>query len=207
MKTSIVTMAKDGKEVTLYGAIHIGTPEYYTKLNARADSHDVVLFEGTKKDENDTSTVMLMYHKFAECLGLIVQHREGYKDSDKWVNSDLKLNTLKKYMSEKALKMLHRTPEEIEDIIDKIEEQPIMKTIVLYILKHIPKLAWLASRRDYTLINVRNYRVLLDILHQLEQHDSVAVIYGEGHMPHIRKMLKKLGFSIVHTDGLQYLHS
>jgi len=104
MKTSIIKLKNGDMEITLCGAIHVGTKDYFDKLNSIADKSDVVLFEGVKSTSLDN--LKTLYIKLGQIIGLVVQNRNGYEDSIKWINSDMNYDIIKKYMKKNIINTL-----------------------------------------------------------------------------------------------------
>jgi hypothetical protein len=204
MKTRIIKLRNNEMEITLCGAIHIGTQEYFDRLNGIADESDFVLYEGVKSEQ--TKRLMAVYEKLAELLELKVQSMGDYKDSSKWENSDLEYNVLEKFAGEKFKSMLNGSgANNFIELLEETEGDPkqrkYLRLFVLFLLKTM-SIREFFRKKNYVLNNLRNYNLLINLVKKLESHKKVAVIYGEGHLRHLLKELKMLNFKVVETYKL-----
>lgn len=203
MKTRIVKLKNGDMELTLCGAIHIGTKNYFNQLNAIADKSDVVLFEGIKATTLDNFNIF--YIKLGELIGFELQNRIGYENNPKWINCDMNYDIFKRYMKKNKIENLKM--EDFSDIFNDWDDakykndKKFIRWVVLFLIKW-SRFISLFMREDYVLVNLRNYNILVDITKQFETHNKISIIYGEGHLNHLIKNLKKMNFKIIEKSYL-----
>lgn len=204
MKTSIIKLKNGDMEITLCGAIHVGTKDYFDKLNSIADKSDVVLFEGVKSTSLDN--LKTLYIKLGQIIGLVVQNRNGYEDSIKWINSDMNYDIIKKYMKKNIINTLNidKSINALDEINNENDEKikKFTKWFIIFILNRL-KFISLFVKEYHVLVKLRNYKILIDVTEQFEKHNKIAIIYGEGHLNHLVKNFKKLNFKIVEKSYLE----
>lgn len=200
MKTRIVKLKNGNMELTLCGAIHIGTQNYYNQLNAIADKSDVVLFEGVRA--TTLNKLNLFYIKLGELIGFQLQNRIGYENNPKWINSDMNYEIFKQYMKKNIIEELDF--EDFNELVndsDTEEEKKLIRWFILFLLKRFTFFS-LFNTEDHVLVRLRNYNVLVEITKQFETHNNIAIVYGEAHLNHLIKNLKKMNFKIVEKSYL-----
>ena len=193
MNTKIVKLKNGDMEITLCGAVHIGTQKYFDKLNSIANESDIVLFEGVQAKTIDL--LKLFYIKLGEILGLTMQNRNGYEKNPRWINSDMNYEIFKKYMKNNIINKLPKDQKEIDELFNE-DVIKYTRWFIVFMFKIMPLFIFF-SRKQPVLIELRNYNVLVDITKQFENHNKVAVIYGDGHLNHLIKNLKQLNFKVV----------
>ena len=143
MKTRIVKLKNGNMELTLCGAIHVGTQNYYNQLNAVADKSDVVLFERIKA--STLSKLKIFYIKLGELIGLQVQNRIGYENNPKWINSDMNYEIFKLYMKKNIIEELDVEGfSKLVNGLDSEEDKDIKKIIRWFILFLIKRLTFIS---------------------------------------------------------------
>lgn len=204
MKTRIIKLKNGDMKITLCGAIHVGTQNYFNQLNGIADKSDVVLFEGVKAITLDK--LKTFYIKLGQLIGFKIQNRNGYENSPKWINSDMNYEIIKHYMKKNIIEDLdiNGAIEELEDLNREDDDESTKKFIRWLILFLIKRLSFISLfiRENHVLVRLRNYKVLIDITEQFETHNDIAVVYGDGHLNHLIKNLNKMNFKIIEKSYL-----
>lgn len=205
MKTTITTLVKDDIILTFCGAVHIGTPDYYKKLNYTACLSQVVIYELLKvsEEQRQDSAYRKSVKYIAELCGLELQ---SYTFNSKYINADIHKDVF-------GIICDYNLDEKMDVIVDKIKNdkdvQKAIKAAVLFILKHswiLKTFSLFRSKRKHAIVNMRNYVVVAEILKQLETHKEISVIYGEGHIPHLIEQFTECGFvktSVAYLDNLE----
>ncbi len=96
----------DGPAVTLVGAIHIGTADYYAALQRELEAHDIVLFEGVADDpakfrdkrKPGKAPKRDAYASMAKALGLVTQMSALDYDRKHFVHADLSMKRMREML-------------------------------------------------------------------------------------------------------------
>jgi hypothetical protein len=202
MKTRVIKLKNGDFEITLCGAIHVGTQNYFNNLNAKANESDVVLFEGI--GATTLNKTKIIYKLLADLLQLTIQNRNGYENNPKWINSDLNYEILRYYMKNNPIEKINNKTDKFNEMFKDCDEEDrrILSVILKFLLNNILFLSAFAPKKN-VLIVLRNYKVVVDITKQFETCNKVAVIYGEGHLNHLIKTFKNLNFNIVEKSYLE----
>lgn len=192
MKTEIVELTYKDKKITICSCIHIGTQEYYEKINNIADKSEIVLYEGVAN--NSDLKVKEVYSALAEIFGLVIQNRNGYENNIRWINSDLKYETFEYYMKNNTFKSVFsdETINKLKSITDK--KLPIL---VIKLLLFLSKIKNYFKPVDYLVVNLRNYKFIIDLIHHLEESNTVSFLCGETHKNGMIQILSKIGFKTI----------
>lgn len=117
LDTSITTYSasKDGAQVDLIGAIHIGEKAYYRQLNKLFDQYDVLLYElvapeGTviskRSAEESSNPVSFLQNTMKEFLGLQSQLEKVDYDKKHFVRADMTPDQISQKMAERGDSMM-----------------------------------------------------------------------------------------------------
>lgn len=193
MKTTIRNYKRDNKKITLIGVMHIGTTNYYKNIQKELDNtkHNKVLYEGVI-GYNKSDFLIKLYNALSDVLGLVFQKKE-IKYNKSWIRSDLNIETLIS-----ASKKLDFNDIENDCDDDFLEELKKFKGSFIFrlIFKTILNTSVILSFffRDPVILDLRNYKVILDCINQLKDNDNICIFYGEAHLKGISSFIKKIGF-------------
>jgi len=206
MITTVREYTKSDKKVVLVGAQHIATTGYYDRIQAILDSYppDCVLYEGVGKDDSDDEDDLLglkeIYSITAEWSGLQMQS-EVIRRNKEWVNSDIKGGVIKNFSEQDFKKKMQEVLDAFRKLKEKMKKNPeseektkkMFRLLFRVMVKFLPVLM-LFIRGGYLILDVRNGKVLVDILELLTDKNVAVAFYGEAHLRGLEKSLEKLGF-------------
>lgn len=224
LNTAIVNMKnKEGKEIDLVGAVHIGTEKYYSSLEKKLDESDYVLYEGVDKPENpkafkhklqmiNYSNLKEMYAKIAESGTKI--RAEKYPNIAK-ENLDIICQT--SYFSEKTKQenWLHAdlNLDELEAEIGFFSKDNFNFLRLALVSKLVIKIDFLSEKlaeellKGYVLaeqkdsINIKSIEFpreqrVYEVLNQTltKEHDKISIFYGAAHLGRIEENILVRGY-------------
>ncbi|MBN2295608.1 MAG: hypothetical protein JXM70_24470 [Pirellulales bacterium] len=205
--------------VDLVGAVHIGEPEYYDRLNDEFEKYDVVLFEmvapkdaaipqnGKKKSDHPVTALQNMMTKILE----LEFQLDGVDYSrDNFVHADMSPEEFNKSMSERKesfLGMFLRSlgyamtqpsgtsgsgdAQLLMALFDKNRALALKRVMAGQFQDMGGVLAVLDGPNGSTLITERNKVALAVLKKQLATGTKkVAIFYGAGHLPDMAKRLE-----------------
>lgn len=198
MKTSIYVLKRGNKTVTLLGCMHIGSKEYYDRLNTFATKKNtVVLYEGCgDDDDDDKEDTHDLYRKIATIMGLEYQGDAiKYDENPQWINSDINLDVLEFIKNTNIdFSVFSRAETALANIKPKQLRLLFDCSFIIAKIKTI--------KPDPVLVVLRNYIVFKDLFEKLIGNDDITVLYGEAHLNHMVKQLKAFGFSVIEKNKI-----
>jgi hypothetical protein len=204
VKIPVHVWERGGRTISLLGAVHIGTPEYYTQMRTIIDEAEtagaVVHVEGTRAKPDPTATAQEKdwmsrmpgdgYGEIAEALGLVTQKTLGYKDS--WENHDLTL-----------LEVLRGVPdpeglvsdlEKFTSTANELQEVPALAKIMRWVVTSgVLRLARRFSGGG-DLKEVHPLREKVAVNAMLKAEGDVLAVWGMAHLRGMGKLLRKNGW-------------
>lgn len=204
---------EDGTEVTLVGAMHIGTAGYYDALQRELDDHEVVLYEGVRPSKNAPKPVKKatpIYRVLSDALGLTFQMERVKYDRPQWENADITWDELAA-LGRKAgpgsrvgsiQNILTPGSAGAEALTATLSTatpgtREALKLLMLKVASGIGVSA-LGKETTSVLLDARNVAAMSALRRRLNAPDrprSVAVFYGAAHLPGMETILRRdLGF-------------
>lgn len=192
--------------VTLFPMIHIGQETFYRQVFEDAGRHDVVLIEGVRSPITRLITSSYRWID-KERLGLVVQprHPEIVGEKPRVVRADLSTDEFHQEWAKLPLWLklmvaifaplagIHRRLFATRESLGKAMEQEDLLSSD-EILNFDPRSA--ALRR--TILDVRDQRLIEKLGEELDRSEgrpqSIAIIYGAGHMRAVLAELKRRNF-------------
>lgn len=209
----------DGVRVDLVGAVHVGDPGYYRRLQRRLAGYDRVLFELVGEPESLAerspgipSMIGLMQGGMQQALGLAHQLDEIDYTAAHFVHADLSAREFRDSMrarSESLVALLFRAwalgmagadgaaPGEAEADLLKVlladdRELALRRALAAELAGQADMLARLAGPDGSTLIEIRNARAVEVLERELAAgHKRLAIFYGAGHLPDLAERLQR----------------
>lgn len=217
-------VAREGRgapvDIWLVGVIHLGTSNYYARLQHFLDARDVVLFEGIGATNGNFQFTeargFALQPALARALGLRFQLASLDYRRPNWVNSDLGLLELEKELP------AHNKSANLEQVVALFQGEGALGGIARLgvamlgassKLQALAKLMLIETLSGFTgelpdgkdlgvdtrelmrvLIEQRNSVVVRDlrrILVRSPRPGSVAILYGAGHMPDLERRLRR----------------
>jgi hypothetical protein len=210
MKTSVKTFKRGDKTITTVGVMHVGSEKYFNKIQKELDRdfHDVVLYEGVKGC--GANNLKKIYEMFSDICQLKFQKECLDYSSDNWVHSDLNYDILLSADPKVEYSVFDKfedgdTDDNMKELGSKFEEiksNPksiwIIRNFILLLLRLIKVFAFF-RKANPVILNMRNYKIILDTFEQLKNDDvnNIALFYGQRHFIEIEKFLKSVGFEVV----------
>ena len=202
MKTSVVEMQhRTGTKVRLIGMAHIGTEDFYNKVESLLEGK--VLYEMVKSKSKEKSSLAKAFKLFSAILDLKFQG--GYlKPKDDWVNADLSKEDLM-FCDESAIpKMEPDKLEALEDFEEGAKEnKEILKFILIPLIRLILFIKKHKAEQGKIIVDLRNNKAVLDIIKYAQENDQLSVTYGEAHIRGIAEQLKHCGYKVTNTYKLR----
>ena len=232
-----VPARRPGPAIWLTAVSHIGETNYYSAMQALLNARTRVLFEGVADhagnsgkpagpepaQEREIGKRSSLQSSMAASLGLVFQLEALDYDSERFVNSDLTVDELRRIMAEpRPGAEPGGAARGFEQLLQMMEGGTFLDALMRAGLRFVgsnPRLQGLAklglmdalgeiqgdpSRlhglpTDMTqllkvLIERRDERVVADLksqMRRLGRGDSVAVLYGAGHMPDLEQRLRR----------------
>lgn len=208
MKTRVVTLKRDNKEICLVGAQHIASSNYFNKIQKILDffKPSDVFYEMIKsEDENHKkNNITFFYEKLSEITNLKFQ-KDEIKYNDLWNNSDVSLELYETFLGGEVNETDLTTEKlnEFNELLDEINEKKI-NFVLLFIIKHLNLIKFFKSK-DKLILDLRNYKVLLDVFEHLRTSDNACIFYGDNHLDGMIDFLKRYDFKIIKTEKLNPL--
>lgn len=215
--TPVVGYRRDGSEVTTIGAIHIGSQDYYRRLQEEVSKHKEGFFEGIKPLTNGArippdKEVYLpglqklgeAYRTFAGYLGMRFQ-QDALTYGD-WQNADMTLEQLIAVAPSRVLRSLSRMKDMLEkfEAVHKNHPEELARYIKGGALTMLSNrfLQYIAMRLifgslGYKAIVEQRNRKLFDVMQPRldSEDDEFGVIYGARHLDGIDRHLTQNGFT------------
>ncbi|MES0826784.1 hypothetical protein [Ruegeria sp. SCP11] len=197
--------------ITLFPMVHLAEPDFYERVYSDAEDHDVVVLEGIDSPISRRLTRSYRWISLAR-LGLVVQ--------EKFVGNDVR--TIHADLTATEFEELWRSGPRWERAAVEAgatvmglwlrltgtrtvlgrnlntTDLPDRDTVMMWSERNAPLLDALLTARDAVLC-----RVVTDLLADGEQPNSVAIIYGAGHMGALVHMLFREGFRPVESEWIQ----
>ena len=205
--------------IDLIGAVHIGEPEYYDRLNDEFETYDVVLFELVAPkdvtipkhgDNKNRHPVAAMQNMMTEMLELEYQLDGVDYGSKNFVHADMTpkqfqqsmkdrgesffgmfLRAMGYAMTQPAGKSNSNDAQLLTALFDKNRALALKRVMARQFQDMGGALAVFNGPNGSTLITERN-RVALEVLKArlADGNKKVAIFYGAGHMPDMARRLK-----------------
>lgn len=189
MKTTIKTFERGNKTITLVGVCHVGTKSYYDKIQKELDrkDHDVVLYEGVKGFEE--IKLNNLYQFLADIADLVPQ-KQAIHYRCNWIRSDLD----KGILLSADPSFLSGMPKDIDQDLENLKNNWLLKLIVSFLLKLSNIIRFLHIKDKAVMLDLRNYKIIMDTFSALIEYDKVCLFYGQGHVYGIENYIKRVGF-------------
>ena len=130
-----------------------------------------------------------------------LQNRKGYEDNTRWINSDLNYDDIRYFMKNDIEAETSMSMSEFEYFFSE-ENIKKSKIIIDIMWKIRPVVTRYATKGDYVVLDLRNFEVITDVVSKFSYVDTISVIYGEKHLSHFVKQLKKLNFKVIEKTYL-----
>jgi hypothetical protein len=196
MKTRVIKLIRGEQVVSLVGCTHIGTQEYYTQLQGIIEECETVLYEGTgtTPEIEMEFNISEFQELLAEKLELITQ-KKGIVYKDSWVRADLDIETIITAFNGDI--PLLKDVAKMKVLLEKLT--PDAAKYMRWFVSKMLTYSWLLKKPCPIIIGLRNYKAILDTVHHLKASNTISLFYGEGHLDHMVKEFKKLGFTVAQT--------
>ena len=216
--TPVVGYRRNGLEVTAIGAIHIGSRDYYQRLQREVDKHDEGFFEGLKppragvvippEREIYLQRINLseLYRTFSRYTGMVRQ-RDMLTYGVLWQNPDMTLDELVIAFPERMLRKFSRQTDTMEAFEEIYENHPeelarFLKSLTLAIYKFplvrnfVTRLI-LGHMSRKAILDQRNSMLFDAVQPRLDNEDfsGLGITYGPQHLNGIEAYLKRNGFT------------
>ncbi len=215
--TPIVQHRRGELIVTSIGTVHIGTSNYYERLQAELDKLPFGFFERVKPLTNEENVPQEkrqyiegmqrlgeLSQRFADYLGIVTQHQLKYPDN--WQNPDITLDELITVAPDKVLKKISGLTDQMDELEEFHETNPeeltaLIKGAMKY-LSNVPFLRGIVSFLTHgpmyqkIILEKRNQKLFDAMEPELEQPrvDGFGIIYGAAHLKGIDNFLIHKGF-------------
>jgi len=209
---------KNDQKITLCGNIHLGTKKYYDNLSSIFAKSDAVILEGLSTDMNDIDEGLILkdmgissdYENMINEINEEIKKDPSYINAsleeqkkmliisqmDAWINHFPKLikNGLKPYAGECSRKEINKLYKESEEYkkIHSSKEIDMGTQVELVTKFQIP-------------IDLKREQQIYASLKKINTDQSIksiAITYGQEHIPSILKQLKKMGYEITKQQKL-----
>ena len=216
--TPIIQHRKSNLSITSLGAIHIGEPHYYDRLQQELDKIPEGFFEGItvvgeetripedkKPYVDDIKKLSDVYKAVANYLGMVTQ-KDRLKYPGQWENPDMTLDELMLAAPLRVVKSLARVNTTFYRFREEFEAHPeeLSKAIRagFRFMLRFPRLAeyvaLLVNGPGYNkvILNQRNQQLFEAMKQKMyeERTDQLGVIYGAAHLEGIDRFLRYNGF-------------
>lgn len=211
------TSADKKFKVTLYGAVHIGDPEYYAQVQKDLDGYDVVLYEGVKTGSQvnaETKILNVIQKGFGNVLGLSFQKDGIDYTRPNLRHADIDIEQLQESMqgeqltpfggmsgetTDKLLPLLEMAGDFIGKFLASNPQfQAQLKTQLAQGLANADMQASLNPQMYQAIVIDRN-KIVIDVLQKQMQEEpakaNIGIFYGAGHNEDLTKRLTDLGFT------------
>jgi hypothetical protein len=224
LDTAITTYRKDGTELLLFGAVHIGDAALYATLNDRFTTCDVLLYElvappdvrPTKdREESGFSPISILQKGLRNALELSFQLDEIDYQAANFVHADMSPQEFETAMAERGESLLSimfdmmmqgaqqqrdadgEAPQKPFDLVAafrKGEGRHLLRTTFAAQMEQIELMA--AGGKSSTLLEGRNEKCLQVLQRELAKgHHRIGIYYGAAHFPHMeQRLVRDLGF-------------
>lgn len=195
--------------VTLVGCCHIGTKTYYSQIATATENHDVVLFEGVKGGDKSYSSLNESVSRLIGWTNQQTAMRHMY-ERENWVWSDLYIDEL--LITHPELQNFLREAKDAQErltatMLDDSECVRMYASMIVRIFAFANFLHWIKTRTrrllgvepkfQKSMIEIRNSKVVLDMIQLIKKGNRrIGVLYGDDHVPHFRRTLKGMGFTV-----------
>ncbi len=195
----------DGIKVDLIGAVHVGDKEYYSHLEERFKSYDVLLYELITTD-SDVRPSKGSDDKLKNVLGLHYQLDSINYFAPNFVHADLTKNEFSDSMKERGetflnmfLKMMLNI-EQDDQLGFKLflslfspNKELLRKRVLAEQLASSDKLlSMFVEDEGSTILTVRNDRAIKVLNDQIKKGKrNLGIFYGAAHLPDLYKKLSK----------------
>lgn len=214
--TEFISADKQFK-VTLYGAVHIGDPEYYAHVQKDLDGYDVVLYEGVKTGSQvnaETKILNVIQKGFGNVLGLSFQKDGIDYTRPNLRHADIDIEQLQESMQGEQLTpfggMSGETTDKLLPLLDLAGDfigkflasnpqfQAQLKTQLAQGLANADMRASLNPQMYQAIVIDRN-KIVIDVLQKQMQEEpaktNIGIFYGAGHNEDLTERLQTLGFT------------
>ncbi len=211
-----------GRRVTLIATIHIGRPDYYTRLTELVEEHEqqgLVLFEGVGELTQEEAAALPdeerrvyeslaslngAYRRLAAALDLVAQPDVMPRPRAGWVRADLPVRELLRRWVSARLPLVP-----VMEAVGQVIDSALMRRAARFVLLQEPLLlsafrlvkGWTpgVGRLAALLVDERN-AAALDVFDSVDHGQDVAIIYGAGHVPGLLEGLTRRGYREITRD-------
>jgi hypothetical protein len=200
--TPVIDYSRAEQNVHAIGVLHMGTRNYYRRIQRLIDKYPVGFYEGmvyyskAYKDERlaeEHSSKDDAIYYFAKYAGL----REQSLNYRNWKNVDIKLGDL--YEQSKQSVVVFKNFNKIADNLDKIQKQEpeaLSRVFKNMLIKAESKISALQYRRD-AITRERDLLLYSALEKQLQKRTiNMGIIYGAAHLYYLDTFLIKNDFEI-----------
>ncbi len=207
--------------VSLVGAVHVGDPEYYHRLQEILDTHEITLWEGVTGSAEPSAEasqrfdyVSTMQLQMGRMLDLSFQKDEINYDRENFKNADMNIDDVRIELDKRNQPLLpmegvlqqlapgmSKSMESGSDVLERTgNKQRVsaeMKRSLGRVLGNAQQLIAQIGmhdpeKRDDVLISLRNDAAFVAVDEALEEgKKTIAVFYGAAHLPDMHRILVK----------------
>lgn len=181
--TTIAQYERDGRYVALVGVPHLGTIRYWEKIQRYLDNRECVIYEAVL-DGTGLEPIMQPYKDLAQYMKLKYQG-DILKYHNDWILSDITMNELLTFYSE----------EKIKEFADEVKTYEGIPYFILRWLFGIRMFYSYHFEQDDSLVARRNEKPVMEAIQQTKNHQWILIIYGEIHIPGMKRILIENGFT------------
>lgn len=198
MNTKLITFTRGALSITLIGVVHIGSQQYYDKIQEVLDGFvdSNVYFERVSGGGNSkySKLIRLMSSKLDT-----IHQNEGLVYKEKWINADINIDVFENLKGDSLDNIMG-----VDDKIKLITRNSKLFITLFKFLITYPNIIRLFFRTDYVTIKFRNSIALNKIFNEIHKKKNVCLLYGDGHIKHLGDILRGVGFKVDNNESIEY---
>ncbi|MBN2095496.1 MAG: hypothetical protein JW727_05590 [Candidatus Aenigmarchaeota archaeon] len=221
LKTPKVTYKASGMpEIVAVGMIHLGSPEYYQKVQEIINSMDRGYYEGPKEDEDAPKeekedekaepilSIDQLYTYIAKYAGL--QKQKGALEyGETWNISDLTSSEIGENVSGAFVSIIEDSARKLDEMGDFHRWRPgeaarYVRDVFMSSLDGPEEKINFDKQTEETLMSSRNAMLYKDLEEEIEtnKEGKIGIVYGSSHLVGLDRFLLEKGYSREPTEWI-----